>query len=143
MAAFILGGQSTKYLGKNVSPQDVDSMSPQDLDKLYTHYESRLNATMTATLGQSAIQLYSTLGSNFLPILIDRQPVLASDLQADPFVPHAMTTAACELYYRFGFYLAPLTAAMTTMRYCQFEDLQNKDNTNRQSNSEHEREDVD
>ena len=123
LAAIILGGQSTKYLGKNVSPQDLDSMSPQDLDRLYTRYESRLGASMTATLGQSAIQLYTTLVSKFLPIPVDRQPLLASDLQADPFVSHAMTTAACELYYRFGFYMAPLTAAMTTMRYCQFEDL--------------------
>ena len=44
-----------------------------------------------------------------------------------------MTTAACELYNRFGFYTVPLTAAMTTMRYCQFEDLQNINNTNGQS----------
>ena len=111
MAAITLGGQSTKYLSKNVNPQDLDSMSQQDLDKLYTCYESRHGASMTATLGQSAIQLYTTLVSMLLPIPIDPQPLLASDLQADPFIPHSMTTAACELYYKFGFYIAPLTAS--------------------------------
>ena len=50
-------------------------MSPQDLDKLYIRYESRLGASMTATLGQSAIQLCTTLVGNFLPIPIDRQPL--------------------------------------------------------------------
>ena len=54
-----------------------------------------------------------------------------------------MTTAACELYNRFGFYIAPLIAAMTTMRFCQFEGLQNIDNTNGYPNSEHEPDNID
>ena len=97
MAAIILGGQSNKYLCKNVSPQDLDSMRPQDIDKLYTRYESGLGASMTATLSQSAIQLCTTLVMKFLPIPVDRQPLLAGDLQADQFVSYAMITAACEL----------------------------------------------
>ena len=28
--------------------------------------------------------------------------MLACDLEADPFVSHALTTTACELYYRCG-----------------------------------------
>ena len=87
--------------------QDIDSMSLLEIDKLNTRYESRLGASMTATLGQSAIQLYTTLVSKFLSIPIDHQPWLATDLLVDPFVSHAMTTAACELYYTFEFYMAP------------------------------------
>ena len=34
---------------------------------------------------------------------------LVIDLEADPFVSHPITTAACDLYYIFGFYMAPLT----------------------------------
>ena len=56
LAAIALGGQSAKHLGKSVKAEDIDSMSPQEIDKLYTRYESRLGASMTATLGQSAIQ---------------------------------------------------------------------------------------
>ena len=121
-----------------VSPQDLDSTSPQDLNIIYTQYESVRGASMTATLIQSAIQSYTTLVSALLPIPFDRQPLLASSIQADRFVSHAVTTAACELYYRFGYYMDPLTAAMTAIGFCRFEDLQNIDNTNGQPNSEHE-----
>ena len=120
LASIALGGQSRQYFGKNVSAADVDNMNPQEIDKLYTRYEARLGASMTKTLGQAAIQLYATIAGRFLPIPVEKQHFLASDLEADPFVSHAMTTAACELYYRYGFYMAPLTAAMTTMKYCQF-----------------------
>ena len=70
------------------------------------YYETQLRSSMTKTLGQVAIQLYSTAIGRFLPIPPESQPKLASDLEADPFVSHAMTTAACELYYRYGFYMA-------------------------------------
>ena len=120
LAAISIGGQSKQYFGKTVSAEDIDNMKPQEINKLYTRYEARLGASMTKTLGQAAIQLYATMAGRFLPIPVEKQHFLACDLEADPFVSHAMTTAACELYYRYGFYMAPLTAAMTTMKYCQF-----------------------
>ena len=120
LAAISIGGQSKQYFGKTVSAEDIDNMKPQEINKLYTRYEARLGASMTKTLGQAAIQLYATFAGRFLPIPVEKQHFLACDLEADPFVSHAMTTAACELYYRYGFYMAPLTAAMTTMKYCQF-----------------------
>ena len=94
-------------------------------------------------LGQSVIQFYTTLVSKLLPIPIDRQSLLTNDLQADPFVSHAMTTAACEQNYSCRFYTAPLTAAVTSMRYYQFDDLQIMDKTNGKSNSEHEQNNFD
>ena len=42
------------------------------------------------------------------------------DLESDPFVDHALTSTACELYYRYGKLLAPITAALTTVKYCRF-----------------------
>ena len=50
----------------------------------------------------------------------------ASDLKADPFVTHTLTTTACELYYKYGFYF--MTAAMTTVKYCQFGNMETVDN---------------
>ena len=137
MAAIALVRQSTRYLDKGVTAADMASVSPKEIDKLDTHYESRLVANMTATLDQSAIQLYTSLVSSFLPIPIDRQPFLVNDLQTDQFVSHNMTTVACWLYYRFGFYMAPLTATMSTINYCQFEDKEIIDDTNGQPNSEY------
>ena len=40
--------------------------------------------------------------------------------ESDPFVGHALSCATCELYHRYGMFLAPLTAALTTLKHCQF-----------------------
>ena len=108
--------------------EEIDSADSQKIERLYTHYEARLGSSMTKTLGQTAIQLYSTIAGKFLPIPKMSVPMLASDLEADPFVSHALTTTACELYYRYGFYLLPLTAAITTVKYCQFGNKETLDN---------------
>ena len=54
----------------------------------------------------------------FLPI--ENQPGLIADLESDPFVGHALCSATCEIYHRYGMFLAPLTAALTTLKHCQF-----------------------
>ena len=86
--------------------------------KLYARYEERLGAAMTKTLGSEAIQVYVGVASMFFPI--ENQPSLVVDLEADPFVGHALSSATCELYRRYGMFLAPLSAALTTMKHCQF-----------------------
>ena len=54
----------------------------------------------------------------FLPI--EKQPGLIADLKSDPFVRHVLSSATCELYHRYGMFLAPLTAALTALKHCQF-----------------------
>ena len=56
----------------------------------------------------------------FLPILAENQPGLIADLEGDPFVGHALSSATYELYHRYGIFLAPLTAALITIKHCQF-----------------------
>ena len=56
----------------------------------------------------------------FLPIPPENQFSLLNDLESDPFVEHALSSATCELYHRYGMYLAPLTAMLTTVKHCQF-----------------------
>ena len=60
------------------------------------------SAAMTKTLGYAAIQLYAGVASMFLPIPAENQPELVADLEGDPFVGHALSTATCELYHRYG-----------------------------------------
>ena len=50
---------------------------------------------------------------------------LIDDLEEDPFVNHAFTTACCELYYKCGLYLAPITAMLTTDRHINFNKNKN------------------
>lgn len=120
LAALAVGGQAKLYLGRSVGVDQIDAMGPEEVEKLYNRYEARLGATMTKTLGQAAIQLYATAAGTVLPIPAKNQTALAADLEADPFVSHAVSSAACELYHRYGMFLAPLTAALTTAKHCQF-----------------------
>lgn len=120
LAALAAGGQARQYLGRALTADQIDSMGDAETEKLYARYEARLGAVMTKTLGQAALQLYSGVAGMFLPIPSQNQPKLVADLEADPFVGHALSSATCELYHRYGMYLAPLTAALTTAKYCQF-----------------------
>ena len=120
LAALAAGGRARQYLGKALSIDQVDNMEDEEVEKLYGRYEARLGAAMTKTLGAAALQLYTSVASMFLPIPPEEQPELLAELEADPFVEHAVSSATCEMYHRFGMYLAPVTAALTTLRHCRF-----------------------
>ena len=94
-------------------------MEDSKIEKLYARYKARLGVAMTKTLGSVGIQLYAGVASMFLPIPAENQPGLVADLESDPFVGHALSTATCELYHRYGWCMAPLTAALTTLQHCQ------------------------
>ena len=79
-----------------------------------------IGAAMTKTLGSAALQHYAEVVSMFLPIPAENQPGLIADLEGDPFVGHALSSATCELYHRYGMLLAPLSTALTTIKHCQF-----------------------
>lgn len=120
LAALAAGGQAKIYLGRALTSDQIDALDEDEVEKLYARYEARLGAAMTKTLGQAALQLYSGLAAMLLPIPPENQPGLVHDLEADPFVGHALSSATCELYHRYGMLLAPLTAALTTIKHCQF-----------------------
>ena len=120
LAALAAWGRAQQYLGKALSVDQVDNMEDEEVEKLYGRYEARLGAAMTKTLGAAALQLYTSVASMFLPIPLEEQPELLAELEADPFVEHAVSGATCELYHRFGMYLAPVTEALTTLRHCRF-----------------------
>ena len=139
LGALAAGGQSKQYLGKALSADEIDSLNDDQVEKLYTRYEARLGAAMTKTLGQAALQLYTRIAGMFLPIPADHQPKLIADLETDPFVGHALSSASCELYHRYGMFLAPLTTALTTAKYCQFGDkcpVNNNDGTDEGATSD-------
>ena len=137
LAALAAGGRARQYLGKALSVDQVDNMKDMEVEKLYGRYEARLGAAMTKTLGAAALQLYTSVASMFLPIPPEEQPELLAELESDPFVEHAVSNATCEMYHRFGMYLAPVTAALTTLRHCRFghHDVQGIDSCDGNRNS--------
>ena len=42
ISATVAGGGSRQYLGRELLLSDIDTMTPQELDKLYCRYEARL-----------------------------------------------------------------------------------------------------
>ena len=103
---------------------EVEEMPEEEIAKLYQRYEAWLGVTMTRALGASALQAYSLNTGTVLPIPKENRPRLVEDLKSDPFVTHALTTACCELYHRYGMYLAPVTALLPSAQHCQVENLQ-------------------
>ena len=106
------GGEGAKEYGlavhgKQLTADHVDTMEDSEIEKLYARYEARLGAT----LGSAAIQLYAGVAFMFLPIPAENQPGLVADLEDDPFVGDALSTTTCDLYHRYGWYMAPLAAA--------------------------------
>ena len=73
---------------------------------------------MTKTLGSAALQIYAGMIWQFVPI--PDQLGLIRDLESDPFVGHALSSATCELYHRYGMWLAPLTTTLITLKHAQF-----------------------
>ena len=105
---------------KALTASHIEELDDSEIERLYAHYEARQGAAMTKTLGSAALQLYAGVVSMFLPIPAENQPGLIADLEGDLFVGHALSSATCELYHRYGMFLAPLTIALTTIKHCQF-----------------------
>jgi hypothetical protein len=70
LSSLVAGGGSKQYLGKDLQMSDIDTMTPEQINKLYCRYEARLGASMTRTLGNSFINLYVIGVSKYLMLLI-------------------------------------------------------------------------
>ncbi|CAC5378303.1 unnamed protein product [Mytilus coruscus] len=117
LSSVVAGGNSKQYLGKELQLSDIDKMTTEQIDKLYCKYEARLGASMTKTLGNSFINLYVMGVSKYFKVV--DPPKLIQDLKEDPFLNHGLTNICCELYYKYGMYLAPFTAMLTTARHIE------------------------
>ena len=56
---------------------------------------------------------------------ISNQDALSEDLENDPFLNSALQRATCELHYRFGLFLAPLSVGIFTSRHYLYKHNKN------------------
>ena len=70
---------------------------------------------MVKSLGRSVINMYSMAACSALGIR--NQEALSEDLENDPFLNSALQRFICELYYRYGWFLAPLSTGIITSRH--------------------------
>ena len=110
LVACVLSGGSKIYLGKEYTEEQINKMDCNDVNTLLNRYESVLSAQMTKSLGKSIINLYSNIACSVLGV--GNQQELSTNLESDPFLNTAMQRFTCDLYYRFGALLAPLSVGI-------------------------------
>ena len=110
----VLTGNSKLYLGKVYTEEQLKKLSEEEVEKLF-NYEAELSGQMVKSLGKSIINMYSMEACTALGI--SNQDALSEDLQNDPFLNSALQRFACQLYYRFGLFLAPLSVGIITSRH--------------------------
>ena len=115
LVACVLSGNSKMYLGKEYTEQQINEMDYNSINTLLNRYESILSAQMTKSLGKSIINLYSNLACS-VPC-VGNQQELSTDLECDPFLNTAMQRFTCDLYYRFGALLAPISVGIITGKH--------------------------
>ena len=112
LVACVLSGNSKMYLGKEFTEQQINEMDCNNIMTLSNRYESVLSAQMTKSLDKS---IYSNIACSVLGI--GNQQDLSNDLECDPFLNTAMQRFTCDLYYRFGAFLAPVSVGIITGKH--------------------------
>ena len=108
-------GNSKLYLGKVYPEEQLAKLSEEEVEKLFNNYVAKLLGQMVKSLGKSIINMYS-MGACSVPG-ITNQEALSKDLENDPFLNSALQRFTCELYYRFGSFLANLCVGIITSRH--------------------------
>ena len=111
----VLTGNSKLYLGKVYTEEQLAKLNEEEVEKLFNNYEAKLSGQMVKSLGKSIINMYSMGACSALGIR--NQEALSEDLENDPFLNSALQRFTCELYYRFGSFLAPLSVGIITSRH--------------------------
>ena len=111
----VLTGNSKLYLGKAYTEEKIKELNKEEVEKLFNNYEAKLSGQMVKSLGCSIINMYSIGACSMLGIT--NQDALSEDLENDPFLNSALQRFTCELYYRFGSFLAPLSVGIIMCRH--------------------------
>ena len=111
----VLTRNSKLYLGKVYTKEKIKELNDEEVDKHFNNYEAKLSCQMVKSLGKSIINMYSMGACAALGI--SNQDSLSEDLESDPFLNSALQRFSCELYYRFGSFLAPLSVGLITSRH--------------------------
>ena len=107
---------SKLYLGKVYTEDQIKKLSDEEVDKLFNNYEAKLSGQMVKSLGSYVLVNMYSMGACAVEG-ISNQDVLSKDLECDPFLNSVLQRFTCELYYRFGSFLVPLSVGLITSRH--------------------------
>ena len=118
LSAIAAGGRSQHYLARDLTTGDIDKLKCCEVVKLYATYEAKLGGEITKSLGSTVINLYANfVGKVAPPGFSVSKDDLTRDLEDDILISNALSSVACEMYYKFGYFLAPISAVLTTIRH--------------------------
>ena len=123
----VLTRNSKLYLGKVYTEEQLTKLNEEKVEKLFNNYKAKLSGQMVKPLRCSIINMYPMGACSALGIT--NQEALSEDLENDPFLNSALQRFTCELYYRFGSFLAPLTVGIITSRHYLSEHNKNGEQT--------------
>ena len=123
----VLIWNSKLYLGKVYTEDQLSKLSEEKVEKLLNNYEAKLSGQMVKSPGKSIINMYSMGACAALGI--SNQDAPSEDLENDPFLNSALQRYTCELYYRLGPFLAPLSVGIITSRHYLSERNKNGERT--------------
>ena len=111
----VLTGNGKQYLGKAYTKEQIKKFSAEEVDKLFNIYEAKLSGQIIKSLGKSIIKMYS-MGACVV-LGMTNQDASSKDLESDPFLNCTLQRYTCELYYRCGSFLAPLSIGLIASRH--------------------------
>ena len=111
----VLTRNSKLYMGKVYTEEQLAKLSEEEVEKLSNNYEAKLSGQMVNSLGCSIINMYSMGACSVLGIT--NQDARSEDLENNPFLNSALQRFTCELYCRFGSFLAPLSVGIIMIRH--------------------------
>ena len=93
----------------------VNKLSTEEVDKLFSNYETKHSGQMVKSLGKLIIRTYlkgacATLG-------ITNEDALSKELESDLLINSTLQRFTCKLYYRLSLFLAPLIVGLITSRH--------------------------
>ena len=116
-------GNSKRYLGKQLTVEEVQTFTPEEIEDYYARYQSALGAKMAKSIGKSLISVYTKTLNHFFKVKdVD---YLSEDLTNDPIVSNTIGSISCELYYRFGNLLGPVAVALISANHIDFSSDKN------------------
>jgi hypothetical protein len=125
-------GNTKKYLGKQLTVEEVQSFTPEEINDYCARYQSSFGAKMAKSIGKSLISMYTKTINYFFKVKdID---FLSEDLTNDPIVSNTIGSISCALYYRFGNLLGPVAVALISANHIDFSS--NKNGEERRNSSE-------
>jgi len=119
----ITTGKSKLYLGKQLTVEEVQTFTLEEVEDYYARYQSALGAKMSKSIGKTLISIYTKAINHFFKVKDVEH--LSEELNNDPIVSNTIGSISCELYYRFGNFLGPIAVGLISANHIDFSPKEN------------------